>query len=98
MVDVPLPDVVIYTTQTCPYCTKAKILLKSKNIKFDEIDVSHNPTQRAELVTKAQGRKTVPQIFIKGTPIGGYDDLRLLEDQGELDKKLKDDLCVASQK
>ena len=98
MVDVPLPDVVIYTTQTCPYCIKAKVLLKSKNIKFEEIDVSHNPTQRAELVTKAQGRKTVPQIFIKGNPIGGYDDLRLLEDQGELDKKLKDDLCVVSQK
>ena len=94
MVDLPIPDVVIYTTQTCPYCTKAKVLLESKNIQFKEIDVSHNPTKRAELVVKAQGRKTVPQIFIKDKPIGGYDDLRLLEDQGELDKKLQDGMCI----
>lgn len=88
MADLVTSDVVIYTTQTCPYCVRAKELLKSKNVQFEEINVS-DPAQRAELTIKAQGRKTVPQIFIKDTPVGGYDDLRLLEDQGKLDEMLK---------
>lgn len=88
MADLQTSDVVIYTTQTCPYCTRAKELLKNKKVQFKEINVS-DPAQRAELVVKAEGRKTVPQIFIKDKSIGGYDDLRLLEDQGKLDQMLE---------
>ena len=77
-------DVLVYTTQTCPYCQRAKNLLHHKGIEFQEIDVS-DPEKRMALVQRANGRQTVPQIFIKDQHIGGYDDLKALDDRGELD-------------
>jgi glutaredoxin 3 len=79
--------VVIYTTNYCPYCTRAKALLCSKNVKFEEIDVTDDPTRRAEM-ERLSRRWTVPQIFIDGRPIGGYDDARALDTTGELDRLL----------
>jgi len=79
--------VVIYTTSYCPYCTAAKALLRSKNAGFEEIDVTDDPMGRSEM-EKLSERRTVPQIFIDGKPIGGYDDARDLDASGELDRLL----------
>jgi glutaredoxin 3 len=79
--------VVIYTTSYCPYCFGAKALLRSKNVKFEEIDVTDDPVRRAEM-EKLSGGYTVPQIFVDQTPIGGYDDARLLDNEGKLDQML----------
>lgn len=78
----------IYTTPICPYCVKAKHLLKRKGLEWEEIDVSQNPAIREEMIAKAGGQRTVPQIFINGHHVGGCDDLYALESQGELDKIL----------
>ncbi len=78
----------IYTTDYCPYCTRAKQLLDFKDVDYTEIDVTHDEKLRADLVNKAEGRRTVPQIFINDRPVGGYDDLKALEDRGELDQLL----------
>jgi glutaredoxin 3 len=77
----------MYTTKVCPYCIRAKILLKEKNVAFEEIDVSGDHDTRAWLV-QTTGRRTVPQIFINDEPIGGFDEMRALDLAGELDKKL----------
>jgi glutaredoxin 3 len=82
-----MAQVVIYTTNYCPYCTAAKALLRSKNVRFEEIDVGEDPARRAEMERLSQ-RRTVPQIFIDGIPIGGYDDARQLDANGELDSLL----------
>ena len=82
-----MAQVVIYTTNYCPYCTGAKALLRSKNIDFEEIDVTHDPAKRIEMERLSQ-RRTVPQIFIDGQPIGGYDEARSLDAAGELDRLL----------
>ena len=82
-----MAQVVIYTTSYCPYCTGAKSLLRSKEVVFEEIDVTHDPQRRAEMETRS-GRFTVPQIFIDGESIGGYDDARQLDASGELDRLL----------
>ena len=76
--------IVIYTTTYCPYCDRAKMLLKSKGLAFEEIDVTNDEALRAELVVKAEGRRTVPQIFINDKPIGGFDDLYQLNQAGKL--------------
>ncbi len=78
----------IYTKDYCPYCVKAKKLLEIKGQDFDEIDITHDTKLVEEMVKKAGGRKTVPQIFINGKHIGGCDDLHALNDTGELDKLL----------
>lgn len=78
----------IYTTQTCPYCTAAKALLKRKGAAFTEIDVGGDPALRAAMSARAEGRRTVPQIFIGGRGIGGCDDLHALEAMGRLDALL----------
>jgi glutaredoxin 3 len=80
-------QVVIYTTSYCPYCFRAKSLLRSKHVEFQEIDVTDDPARRAEM-EKLSRRHTVPQIFIDGKPIGGYDDARRLETSGKLDQLL----------
>ena len=80
-------DVIVYTTDYCPYCDRAKALLKRRDIPFEEIDVSNDAEKRTWLV-KTTGRRTVPQIFIKGEPIGGSDELHALDRAGELTKKL----------
>jgi len=82
-----MAKVVIYTTHYCPYCTGAKALLRSKKVEFDEIDVTEDPERRQEMEQRS-GRWTVPQIFIDGDPIGGYDDARQLDAEGELDRLL----------
>jgi glutaredoxin 3 len=83
-----MPKVEIYTTPFCPYCVRAKMLLKRKGIDFDEIDVTMVPGARDEMVNRSGGRRTVPQIFIDGDGIGGSDELHLLDSQGALDRKL----------
>ncbi len=75
--------VVIYTTTYCPYCVAAKRLLERKAIAYEEVDVTDNDELRTWLVERT-GRRTVPQIFIDGQPIGGYDELFALEVAGEL--------------
>ncbi len=82
-----MSKVVIYTTNYCPFCTRAKALLRSKNVDFEEIDVTSDKNLR-ELAEKSSGRRTVPQIFIDGKSIGGYDDIKQLEEAGELDRLL----------
>jgi glutaredoxin 3 len=81
-------DVLIYTTPSCPYCVKAKSLLTKKGIKFQEIDVAQDDSVRASMIAKAGGRRTVPQIFIGETHVGGCDDLYALEARGQLDTLL----------
>lgn len=81
-------DVTIYTTRTCPYCHRAKALLRARGIPFTEIDVTDDEARRAWLVTST-GRQTVPQIFIGGEAIGGSDDLHELDRTGELERRLR---------
>jgi glutaredoxin 3 len=83
-----MAKVEVYSTQTCPYCVRAKSLLDAKDVDFQEIDVTGDDEARMALVAKAGGRRTVPQIFINGQSIGGYDDLRALEEAGKLDQML----------
>lgn len=80
-------EVTVYTTRVCPYCIAAKRLLGARSIAYQEIDVSHDDAKRAWLV-EATGRRTVPQIFIAGESIGGFDELSALDRSGELAKKL----------
>jgi glutaredoxin 3 len=82
-----MAQVVIYTTRYCPYCTGAKALLRSKNVSFEEIDVTDDSERRRKMEELSRGW-TVPQIFIDGNPIGGYDDARSLDADGELDRLL----------
>jgi glutaredoxin 3 len=80
--------VTIYTTMFCPYCYAAKRLLAKKGAEFTEIDVTMKPQTREEMVRRADGRRTVPQIFIGEHHVGGSDDLHALEAKGELDALL----------
>jgi glutaredoxin 3 len=82
-----MAKVEIYTTPWCPYCSAAKALLDKKGISYEEIDVM-DASLRAAMVTKAHGRRTVPQIFIGDTHVGGYDDMAALERRGRLDPLL----------
>jgi glutaredoxin 3 len=81
-------EVVIYTTSWCPYCRRAKALLDRKGVDYFEIDVHKEPAKRREMTTRAGGRTSVPQIFIRGHAIGGSDELRALEASGQLDRLL----------
>lgn len=83
-----MPDVVIYTTPICGYCRMAKQLLTRKNVSFTEIDVIMDPAKRDEMVTRSNGGRTVPQIFIGDTHVGGCDDLYALDRAGDLDAML----------
>lgn len=80
-----MPKITIYTTPICPYCVRAKVLLKRKGASFEEIDVFMDMDARAEMESKANGRYTVPQIFIGERHVGGCDDLYALDRAGELD-------------
>ena len=75
----------VYTTSYCPFCHGAKALLARKGVAFEEIDVGDDPALREQMVVRAGGRRTVPEIFINGRIIGGFDELRALESAGELD-------------
>ena len=83
-----MAKVEVYSTDYCPYCVRAKQLLDAKDVDYTEIDVTHDDKARISLVEKSGGRRTVPQIFINGASIGGYDDLRALEESGKLDSLL----------
>ena len=83
-----MAEVEIYTTPLCPYCWRAKRLLKSKDITFVEIDLWQQPQRRAEMIERAEGRTTVPQLFVNGRAIGGSDELAALEGDGKLDALL----------
>jgi glutaredoxin 3 len=74
----------IYTTPFCPYCAMAKRLLDRKGVKYHEIDVSRDPALREAMIQRANGRRTVPQIFVGPVHVGGSDDLHALEDAGKL--------------
>jgi glutaredoxin 3 len=78
----------IYTKFLCPYCTRAKALLSAKGVAFEEHDISMGGPLRAEMLERAGGRNTVPQIFIDGRHIGGSDDLASLDRAGKLDPLL----------
>ncbi|MCE2520286.1 MAG: glutaredoxin 3 [Alphaproteobacteria bacterium] len=83
-----MAEVVVYTTMFCPFCTGARKLLRSHGVAFEEIDVTMNAARRASMARMAGGRRTVPQIFIDGEAIGGYDDLVRLERSGGLAARL----------
>lgn len=78
----------IYTTPTCGFCHAAKRLLNAKGARFHEISLASEPTRRSEMMDRARGRHTVPQIFINGQHVGGFDDLYALERGGKLDPML----------
>jgi len=78
----------IYTKAFCPYCSRAKALLDSKGVEYEEIDITMGGPRRPEMIQRASGRTTVPQIFIDGKHIGGSDDLAALDRQGGLDPLL----------
>ncbi len=83
-----MAEIIIYTTNYCPYCVKAKQLLRKKGVEFEEIDLTNDDTGRMQLVEKSGGRKTVPQIFVNGQHIGGCDDLFSLYAKREIDTLL----------
>jgi glutaredoxin 3 len=83
-----MAPVKLYTTPFCPYCVSAKDLLRRKGVEFTEINVAGAPDLRAEMVKRANGRTTVPQIFVGPTHVGGCDDLYELDGTGKLDPLL----------
>lgn len=85
-----MPKVEMYVTEICPYCVRAKTLLQSKGVSYEEIDVSHDAELREKMVERANGMRTVPQIFINDRHIGGSDDLYAMDAKGELDPLLND--------
>jgi glutaredoxin 3 len=82
------PRVVIYSTPFCGYCGAAKRLLTGKGVEFTEIDVMFDANRRQEMLARSGGLRTVPQIFLDGRHIGGFDDLHALDKAGELDPLL----------
>lgn len=83
-----MSKVEIYTKFTCGFCFRAKALLESKNVDFEETDISMGGSKRDEMIQRSGGRTTVPQIFIDDRHVGGSDDLAALEQSGELDQLL----------
>ena len=83
-----MPKIEIYTKAFCPYCSRAEALLRSKGAEFEEFDITMGGSKRAEMLARANGQSTVPQIFIGDRHVGGSDDLAMLERSGELDTLL----------
>ncbi|MBF0187884.1 MAG: glutaredoxin 3 [Magnetococcales bacterium] len=83
-----MADITIYSTTVCPFCVRAKMLFDKKGAAYTEINLDKDPARRGEMVEKAGGRRTVPQIFINGQHVGGCDDLYELELDGKLDPML----------
>lgn len=79
-----MPRVVMYATRFCPYCYAARRLLEDLGIAYEEIDLGADPERRAEMTERAGGRSTVPQLFIDGESVGGYDELQTLAHAGGL--------------
>jgi glutaredoxin 3 len=86
-----MPHTTIYTTPICPYCVRAKALLKKKGVPFEEIDVFMDPDARDAMEARSGGRRTVPQIFVGDRHVGGCDELHALEAAGRLDPLLAGD-------
>jgi glutaredoxin 3 len=84
-----MPNIEIYTTTYCPYCVRAKDLLKRKGQSYKEIDCTTDDNLRIEAMNRSGGRKTVPQIFINNQHIGGFDDMNALDKAGKLDELFK---------
>lgn len=84
-----MTEIIVYSKSYCPYCHAAKALLKKKGAAFTEIDVTTDPAGQREMAKRANGRSTVPQIFIGGKHVGGSDDLHALDAAGGLDPLLK---------
>ncbi len=83
-----MPRVEMYTKMLCPYCARAKRLLGDKGVSFEEYEITGDAAKRQEMIGRASGRTTVPQIFIDGRHVGGSDDLAALEHEGRLDPML----------
>lgn len=83
-----MANIEIYTKQPCPYCNRAIRLLNSKGLNFEQYDATDDATKRAEMIARAGGRSTFPQLFVNGRHIGGYDDLVSLDKIGEFDSLL----------
>jgi len=83
-----MKPVEIYTSPLCGYCHMAKRLLTSKGVSFSEVDVLSNPDRKPEMIQRANGGRTVPQVFIGDVHVGGADDLNALERAGKLDALL----------
>lgn len=84
-----MPHVEIYSKMFCPYCARAKKLLADKGVDYVEYEISNGGEKRQEMLARANGRTTVPQIFIDGRHVGGSDDLAALEREGKLDTLLR---------
>jgi glutaredoxin 3 len=82
-----MAEVVVYRTPTCGYCFRVHHLLRKKGVPFTEVDVSADPAKRQWLLEVTR-RRTVPQVFINGRPVGGFDELAQLDRHGELDRLL----------
>ena len=82
------PEVVIYTTTYCGYCMRAKMLMEEKQVPFQEINLDLEPERYEEMLSRAEGRRSVPQIFVNGLGIGGCDEMYDLERKGQLDELL----------
>jgi glutaredoxin 3 len=91
-----MADVEIYTTPLCPFCFRAKRLLQRKGVAFREIDLWAQPARREEMVRRAGGRRTVPQIFVDGRAIGGSEELQALDGEGRLDGLLNGAVASAA--
>lgn len=83
-----MPAITVYSGPNCPYCVRAKQLLKSKGVAFTDFDVKADQAKFEEMLAKSNGRKTIPQIFIGETHVGGCDDLYALDAAGKLDAML----------
>lgn len=82
------PEVLVYLSDWCPYCRRARALLESKGVAFTEIDVDMTPGSRAEMLARGGG-STIPQVFIDGAAVGGADELQALDAAGRLDSMLR---------
>lgn len=83
-----MPNVVMYTTAHCPYCIRARTLLDRKGVSYTDLRIDDDPALRPEMIEKANGRTSVPQIFIDDFHVGGFDDMAELDIDGELDTRL----------
>ena len=83
-----MANVVLYTTEHCPYCVRARLLLDKKQVNYTDIRIDDRPDMREEMLAKANGRTSVPQIFIDDFHVGGFDDMAELDSYGKLDPLL----------
>lgn len=83
-----LPDIVMYSTNVCAYCDRARRLFERKGLRVREIKIDEDPAERAIMLQRAKGRRTVPQIFIGERHVGGFDDVAALDRAGQLDSLL----------